>query len=396
MVASLVRGLRRRTRRATARRELVPSNALLYVHARVEPGGEQWRRAGEIVRRLPALRRLRDRALDSVSRGRRPLDFETQVRPWIGDEAAVALLPAGRRATSLILVRVADQPLARRFLAGAGDPTGRKVRRGTVIRVYGDLAAAFVGDFLAVGSLPNVRAAIDARGRRIAGRAGDCSAGPSTSSRWRTRSPTRMRPRAESRRCCASRTGLLGQVRALVDVPGLEAAAAAVRAEGNGVRAGPRDADRRRRAGSASSSRPSPRRCPPARSRSWERRDSTGCSSTLERLSGQDAAALPGLLGRFRRQLGPRRTSARSAARSRPLQGREAALFVTPPVNLPVVTLVVAGTTPEEAGDVLVALQPVLVAAAREPCGRPGAGDRPAPDRRRGRDHAEPVARRSP
>ena len=56
------------------------------------PTASQWSRADEIVRQLPALRRLRDQALDNLSRGRRPLDFETQVRPWIGDEAALALL----------------------------------------------------------------------------------------------------------------------------------------------------------------------------------------------------------------------------------------------------------------------------------------------------------------
>ena len=87
------------------------------------------------MRQLPALRRLRDRALDSLSRGRRPLDFETQVRPWIGDEAAVALLREGRRATSLILVRVADQPVARRFLEGAGELDSERHRGVTRARV---------------------------------------------------------------------------------------------------------------------------------------------------------------------------------------------------------------------------------------------------------------------
>ena len=74
---------------------LVPRDALVYVHARVEPNSEQWRDAGEVVRKLPTLSRLRRRALRALSRGDRALDFDASVRPWIGDEAALALLPEG-------------------------------------------------------------------------------------------------------------------------------------------------------------------------------------------------------------------------------------------------------------------------------------------------------------
>ena len=115
---------------------LVPRNALVYGHANVEPNSDQWRFAGEVVRKLPTLRRLRERALRSLSRGDRALDFDTSVRPWIGDEAALALLPDGRRASSLILVRVADQARARDFLRGAGRPREQR-HRGVTVRSYG-------------------------------------------------------------------------------------------------------------------------------------------------------------------------------------------------------------------------------------------------------------------
>jgi len=141
---------------------LVPPNALVYVHATVEPNSDQWRHAADITRKLPTLRELRGRALRSFSRGGRPLDFDASVRPWIGDEAALALLPARRRATSLILVRVADQARARNFLRGAGQPREER-HRGVTVRTYGGLAAAFAGNFLAIGSPHHVRAAIDAR-----------------------------------------------------------------------------------------------------------------------------------------------------------------------------------------------------------------------------------------
>ena len=128
------------------------------------PSSEQWQRAGEIVRRCPSLRRLRDRALESLSRERRPLTSRPRCARGSGTRRPSRCCPTGRRATSLILLRVADEPLARRFLEGAGQST-RQRHRGIVVRVYGDLAAAFVGEFMAIGSPANVRAAIDARRR---------------------------------------------------------------------------------------------------------------------------------------------------------------------------------------------------------------------------------------
>jgi hypothetical protein len=93
-----------------------------------------------------------------------------------------------------------------------------------------------------------------------------------------------------------------------------------------------------------------------------------GLVDELERLSGEEGSALPRLVRRLRLQLG--RTGERAVVRAvRPLQGRESALFATPPVNAPVVTLVVADTTAEEGGNVLVALQPVISRLLESPAG---------------------------
>ena len=364
VVASLVEGSGGDEARDDAVR-LVPADALLYVHTRVEPSSSQWQRAGEIVRRLPALRRLRDRALDSLSRERRRLNFETQVRPWIGDEAAVALLPAGRRATSLILVQVADERLARRFLAGAGRST-RERHRGIEVRVYGNLAAAFVGQFMAIGSPANVRAAIDARRRGSLSRV-DLFRRAVDQLEVEDRLAYAYVPARGFSQVLQGQDGLVGQIRSLVQVPGLRAAAAAVRAEGNGVR--------------LDLATLAPERVPAKRYRptlTEEVPSATmafvgaagieGVLDQLERLSGEGGSALPGLIQRLRRQLGGdgERALLRAVA---PLAGREAALFATPPVNVPVVTLVVADTSAQEAGDVLVALQPVISQLLENPAG---------------------------
>jgi hypothetical protein len=364
VVSSLVEGSGGGEARDTAA-DLVPAGALLYVHAHVDPESEQWRRAGEIVDQLPALRRLRDRALESLSRGRRPLDFETQVRPWIGDEAAVALLREGRRATSLILVRVADRRFARRFLQGAGEARGERYR-GVELRVYGDLATAFVGKFLAVGSPHNVRAAIDVRGRGSLGRE---QLFRRAVDKLGVEDPIAYAyaPARGIAEVLRGQRGLIGQIRSLVETPGLEAAAAAVRTEPNGIR--------------LDLATLHPSRAPAAEFRPTLTRDVPsgtiafvsaagldGVLEQLERLSGAQGPALPGLVRRLRRQLGPEGERALLKAVG-PLRGRESALFVTPPVNLPVVTLVVAGTTAADGGEVLVALQPVISRLLENPAG---------------------------
>ena len=361
LVASLVQGSDTSSARDGAV-SLVPRDALVYVHTRVEPDSEQWRRAGEIVRELPALRRLRDAALDRVSRGRRPLDFDTQVRPWIGDEAAVALLPEGRRATSLILVRVADQARARRFLSGAGRAEESRYR-GVVVRRYGELAAAFVDDYLVVGSPANVRAALDARRR------GSLARAPlfrRAVARLRIDDPLAYAwaPAKGLSQVVRGREPLLDQIRALVERPGLEAAAAGVRAERNGIRLGIATLDGA--SARAPHFRPTLTREVPAGTIAFVA--AAGLEGVLDQLDrlGGDQAALPGLLARLRRELGRQgeRALVRAAA---PLRGREAAVIVSPPVELPVVTLVVAGTTQEEGGAVLVSLQPLIARLLESP-----------------------------
>ncbi len=363
LVVSLVQGSEQGPR-ADGAVKLVPGNALLYVHAQVEPDGEQWRRAGEIVRELPALSRLRDQVLDSLSRGRRPLDFDTQVRPWIGDEAALALLPAGRRATSLILVRVADQVGARRFLEGAGKPRSQR-HGGVTVRVYGDLAAAFVGDFLAVGSPENVNAAIDARRRgSLAGtalfrRAVD---------QLKLEDPLAYAyaPKRGLAEVLRGQRGVVGQIRALLDRPGLTAAAASVRADLIGIRLSFATLTEPSGQTAAEQFRPTLIRQVPAGTIAYLGASGPdGVLDQLQRLGG-GAGSLPPLLERLRRNLGPQGEAAVARA-VRPLLDRESALIVTPPVSLPVVTLLVADTSPKEGGDLLVALQPVIARLLEAP-----------------------------
>jgi hypothetical protein len=355
LVASLVQGSDSKGRSDTAVR-LVPPDALVYVNTRVEPDSSQWRRAGDIIDQLPVLRRLRDRALDSLSRGRRPLDFDTQLRPWIGDQAALALLPDGRRATSLILAQVADQAQARRFLTGAGRPREQPYR-GVTVRVYGDIAAAFVGNFLAVGSAQNVRAAIDAshgaslaRDKLFRDTVAELNVDERLAYAYATQRGVA--------RVLRGREPLVDRLRTLVDDEGMRAAAAAAKPEPNGVRLG-----------LASTRAPGPvapkfkatltREVPGGAIAYVGAAGIQGLVDTLERLGGGQGPQLPRVLERLGLPLDARARRALLTA-ARPFADREVALVVTPPVNLPVVSLLIGNTSAKQGGDLLVALQPVV------------------------------------
>ena len=235
------------------------------------------------------------------------------------------------------------------------------------MRVYGDLATAFVGNFLAVGSPRNVRAAIDVR--RNGGSLGREQLFRRAVDKLDVKDPLAYAyaPARGVAEVLRGQRGLIGQIRSLVETPGL-------------------DGCRRSGARGAQRAPPGPRHLHAARAPAVEFRPTLirdvpsgtiafvsaagieGVLDQLERLSGAEGSALPGLTQRLRRQLGPEGERALLKAVG-PLRGREAALFVSPPVNLPVVTLVVAGTTAAEGGDVLVALQPVISRLLENPAG---------------------------
>jgi hypothetical protein len=341
---------------------LVPRDALVYVHATVEPDSDQWRYAGEIVRKLPTLRRLRRSALLSVARGGRELDFDTSVRPWIGDEAALALLPDGRRASSLILLRVADEARARSFLRGAG--RAREGRhRGVTVRSYGELATAFVDDFLAIGRPAHVRAAIDTRGRRSLG---DETLFREAVEKLQTDDPLAYgyAPQQGVNRLLRQQGGLVARVGGLLERPGLRAAAAGVHAEPDGLRASVSSILIPAAAGETSAFEPVLISQVPAGTIAYL--GARGLDSIFDLLAEIGAAgSVERVLGRELGSVG-RRTLLDALE---PLLGRESALVVTPPASLPVISLVVANTTREEGGEVVVALQPLLSRLLRAPSG---------------------------
>jgi hypothetical protein len=134
---------------------LVPSDTLLYVHASTDPEREADQLLLAKLNGFPGTKAL-------LARLPQPLDLGRDVRPWLGDEAAVALIDTGTpRANVLILASVRDRPKAEGFLSRVAGAQPGVRWRSVVIRRFDNLAAAFVGEFLAIGQEAVVREAID-------------------------------------------------------------------------------------------------------------------------------------------------------------------------------------------------------------------------------------------
>jgi hypothetical protein len=261
----------------------------------------------------------------------------------------------------LILLRVADQARARGFLQGAGRAREQR-HRGVTIRSYGDLATAFVDGFLAIGQAAHVRAAIDTRGRRSLG---DDTLFREAVDRLEVEDPIvyGYAPQEGVNSLLRRQGGLVARVGGLLDRPGLRAAAAGVHAEPNGLRASvasvliPAGADRQ-------GFDPTLIGEIPAETIAYL--GARGLDSIFDQLGEIGAAgSVERVLGRELGSVG-RRTLLDAIE---PLLGRESALVVTPPASLPVISLVVANTSRQEGGEVVVALQPLLARLLEAPAG---------------------------
>ena len=148
--------------------ELVPASALAYARLSTDPDDPAARALARLAPKVPGYERLREQALSAISPAPGAFDLRRDVRPWLGDEAAVALIDlGGGRFGSLVIAEVRNRPRAEALLqrvAGAR-PAARYGK--TVVRRFGANAAAFVKGFLVAGPELAVQRSIDAaRGER--------------------------------------------------------------------------------------------------------------------------------------------------------------------------------------------------------------------------------------
>lgn len=145
--------------------EIVPADALGYVHLTLDQDGEQYRNAVAILDGLPQIsRQLLGPLLAQVpGPGGQSVDFERELDPWLGEQAALVILPVGGAAEQLLLFQEGDQEGAAAYASSlATDETTVEEYEGIEISTDSrGVATASVGGFLAVGTVEAVRRVID-------------------------------------------------------------------------------------------------------------------------------------------------------------------------------------------------------------------------------------------
>jgi Protein of unknown function (DUF3352) len=143
---------------------IVPADALAYVNVSLDGGRPGVGQALAVARRFPdfsvAAGALLSR-LSNVISGGRPADYARQIRPWLGGEAALALLDTTTStAGSLLILETRDAAQARAFVRSEGAVSAGSARETRLFRYATGNELAFLGRFLVIGQDASVRAAI--------------------------------------------------------------------------------------------------------------------------------------------------------------------------------------------------------------------------------------------
>ena len=219
---------------------VVPADALAYVHVSTDPGRPAVRSGLKLAARFrdyPLIGASVLGRLSSIAGGGSPANFATDIRPWLGREAAFALMnTTSSSAGSLIVLDVRNGALVRAFVSRAGArPLGRY--DGVLMQSYGSgTELAFLTHYLVLGQDASVRSAIEVvRGQR-----------PSLQSSHDYRRAAAGEPAdrvidayasaAGVRRLLAPRHGIIGALGALLNAPGLTGTTISVSATGAGAR----------------------------------------------------------------------------------------------------------------------------------------------------------------
>ena len=162
---------------ATGAARVVPGDALAYAHFSTDDSRPAVRSALKVAGRFPTFPLLsgvvtsRLAAItggSAASGSSSSLNYQTDIRPWLGKEAAIAFLNSTTTtAGSEIVLDVRSPTKAHSFLARQGATPAGSYHRVALYRLRTGIELAFVSHYLVFGQPPTVDAAIDAAaGRR--------------------------------------------------------------------------------------------------------------------------------------------------------------------------------------------------------------------------------------
>src|SRR5579859_2280804 len=231
---------------ATTADRVVPADALLYVHVSTDPSRGPVKQALAVARRLPDFpfgEAAVVNRLDAILTGAsgRSVDFSSQVRPWLGREAAFALLnTTTSTAGSLIVLEVRRPARARAFVQGAGATAAGSYRGRALLGYASGTTLAFVRargeEFLVLGQPASVRAAIDASDGAIASLARSARYRQAIAGQPSDRVIDAYASTDGVRRVLAAQGGLLGGLGVLLYQPALTGTSVSISPSSGGLR----------------------------------------------------------------------------------------------------------------------------------------------------------------
>jgi hypothetical protein len=225
---------------ATGAAEVVPADALAYVNLSTDPSRSAVRRARSMASRFPDYPRLLgdvESRMASIMSGGTPVDFPRDIRPWLGNEAALAVLnTTTATAGSLVILDVSDRHTARAFLIRSGAASAGTYRGTQLLAYPTGTELAFVGHYLIFGQDASVRAGIDVHDGAAPSLASDDTYQQAASGEPADRVLDAYASAAGLRRMLLSRGGAIGAAASLVDQPALAGATLSVSATSPGLR----------------------------------------------------------------------------------------------------------------------------------------------------------------
>jgi hypothetical protein len=221
---------------------IVPADALAYVNVLLDRGRPGVAQALAVARRFPdfpvAAGALLSR-LSNVIAGGRAVDYARQIRPWLGGEAALALLDTTTStAGSLLILETRDAARARAFARSEGAVSAGSARGTGLMRYPNGNELALLGRFLVIGQDASVRAAVGVSARHAGSLATDASYQRAVAGETGDRVLEAYASLAGVRRLLADQGGAIGALGSLLYQPALQGAAMTVAptAAGLGVR----------------------------------------------------------------------------------------------------------------------------------------------------------------
>jgi hypothetical protein len=216
---------------------LVPSDALVYVSVSTDAKRDVNKRAGKVAAKFPSYRSLRDQIVGRLATTGGRVDFERDVQPWLGKEAALALLNAGGdTAGSLVLLDVGDEKGAHEFADRSTRGQATANYHGVELHRGSSATSAFIDHYLAIGQDATVKAAIDVRDGRHKALPDDATYKRAVKGMPEGRVADGYASSAGVTRLLAPQSGVLGFIGTLLLNPALDGAALAVTPDAPGAR----------------------------------------------------------------------------------------------------------------------------------------------------------------